>query len=67
MNQTAPQNTTRSDETREVLIWHPDKDDTQVVSSTEQAAELLKVSPDAIVAGIQSGELVNGRFVDWKA
>jgi hypothetical protein len=67
MNQTAPTTTTRSDDARQVLIWHPEKDDTQIVPSAEQAAELLKVSPDAVVAGIESGELVNGRFVDWKA
>jgi hypothetical protein len=56
-----------SSASRPVLIWQPDGDESHVRPSVEQAAAFLNVSADEVVAAIDSGELLQGRFVDWQA
>ena len=50
---------------RPVLIWRPEPDESHVKPSVEQAAQFLNASADAIVEGIETGDLVQGWFVDW--
>jgi hypothetical protein len=38
-----------------------------VQASVASAAEFLSVPADAVVAAIESGELLGGWFVDWEA
>lgn len=52
---------------RRVLVWHPDEDESQVLPGPQQAAEFLQVPEADVLAAITSGELLNGRFVDWQA
>lgn len=52
---------------RAVLIWRPDTDESHVRPSVDQAAGYLDVPADAVVAAINSGELLKGCFVDWHA
>jgi hypothetical protein len=63
------QPTTTSDPTpgaRAVLLWRLDSDETEVAPSVEHAAERLGIAAQAVVAAIDSGELVAGWFVDWE-
>ncbi|HZZ44684.1 MAG TPA: hypothetical protein VFE58_17240 [Tepidisphaeraceae bacterium] len=53
--------------TRPVLVWHPDNDESQVLPTPQKAADFLKVPLSEVLAAITSGELLNGRFVDWQA
>jgi hypothetical protein len=52
---------------RPVLFWRPDSDESHVQASVARAAEFLKLPVDAVVAAIESGDLLNGWFVDWEA
>jgi hypothetical protein len=52
---------------RRVLIWRPDADESQVRANVAEAAGVLNVSADEVVAAIDSGELLQGCFVDWAA
>jgi hypothetical protein len=52
---------------RPVLVWHPDQDESEVVAGPQQAAELLQATAAEVLAAIQSGNLLNGHFVDWQA
>jgi hypothetical protein len=61
--------TTTSDRTsggRAVLLWRPDSDETDVRPGVEDVAQLLNVDSEAVVAAIDSGELLSGWFVDWE-
>ena len=51
---------------RPVLFWRPDADESHVQANVERAAEYLSVSTEAVVAAIESGELLGGWFVDWE-
>ena len=60
---------TTSEETfdgRAVLLWRPDSDESDVYPDVEQVAQRLGVQPTAVVSAIQSGELLEGWFVDWE-
>ena len=52
--------------TRAVLLWHPERDESQVVPGIEQAALLLNVPADAVRAAIDAGDMLRGWFVDWQ-
>ena len=52
---------------RRVLFWRPEPDESHVQSNVAQAAQFLSVSPDAVLAAIEQGDLVGGWFVDWEA
>ena len=52
---------------RPVLFWRPDSDESRVEANLARAAEFLNVSPDAVVAAIDSGDLLGNWFVDWQA
>jgi hypothetical protein len=51
---------------RAVLLWRPDSDESDVCPGVVQVAQRLGVEPAAVVAAINSGELVEGWFVDWE-
>jgi hypothetical protein len=55
-----------TDANRPVLFWRPDSDESHVQASVQQAARFLEMPADAVVAAIDSGELLNGWFVDWE-
>ena len=67
MNSQPSHNAVEADESRPVLIWHPDTDASEVKGSVADAAASLKVSSEAVTAAIASGDLVGGHFVDWDA
>jgi hypothetical protein len=50
---------------RRVLLWRPDSDTSHVEESVLHAARFLQAAPDAVVAAIDQGELLDGWFVDW--
>jgi hypothetical protein len=50
-----------------VLLWRPDSDESEVRPDVGQVAEFLGVDAEAVVAAINSGELLAGWFVDWQA
>ena len=52
---------------RPVLFWRPEPDESHVQPNIEQAARFLGVQADAVVTGIERGEMVGGWFVDWEA
>jgi hypothetical protein len=52
---------------RAVLLWRPDSDESEVRPDVGRVAEFLGVDAEAVVAAINSGELLAGWFVDWKA
>jgi hypothetical protein len=67
MNPSRNDSMTQPSAPRPVLIWRPDGDESHVRADVEQAAGFLKVSADEVVAAIDSGELLQGCFVDWQA
>lgn len=50
---------------RAVLLWHPDRDESQVLPDVEQAAQFLRVPTIAVEAAIDAGDLLQGWFADW--
>lgn len=54
-------------ESRAVLMWRADQDDSRVEPSLQHAAEFLGVSGEAVAAAIESGEVLGDWFVDWDA
>ena len=50
-----------------VLIWSADEEESHVAPTLEAAAEFLGASREAVVAAIDSGEVLDGWFVDWDA
>ena len=51
---------------RPVLLWGPESGESHVQPSVERAAAFLEVTPDAVVAAIEQGELLGGWFIDWE-
>ena len=51
---------------RPVLLWGPESGESQVHPSVERAAAFLDVAPEAVVAAIEQGELLEGWFLDWE-
>ena len=54
-------------ESRRVLIWREDDDESRVEPTVGDAASFLGVSGEAVIAAIDSGEVLGGWFVDWDA
>ena len=52
---------------RRVLLWRPDTDASHVEESLDLAARFLHAPADAVASAIESGDPVEGWFVDWAA
>lgn len=66
MSQVPTPTLTATPDSRAVLLWRPDSDESEVRPNVQQVAQRLGVEPAAVVAAITSGNLLEGWFVDWE-